>query len=65
MDILTQLGLTPEELIQVLWISGALVAGLVILRAVLQMTAKLMRVGCVTIALIALAMLVLNMTNGV
>lgn len=65
MEILTQLGLTPDELIQVLWISGALVAGLVILRAVVQVTAKLMRVGCVTIGLIALAMLVLNMMNGV
>ena len=65
MDILAQLGLTPDELIQILWISGALVAGLVILRAVLQVTAKLMRVGCVTIGLVALVMLVLNMMNGV
>lgn len=61
MDAIAQLlGLTAQELTQLLIMAGVLVVGLVVLRVFLKLTATLFRFGCLGILLLLLAIYVLG-----
>lgn len=65
MESVSQLvGLAPQQLTQLIMLAVVLVAGLVVLRVFLKLTATLFRVGCFAVLLIVAAVYVLSLLGG-
>lgn len=62
-DLLAQIGLTPNELMQMVILAVILLVGLVLARIALRLTAALLRIGCFIVLMIITAVFILNLLN--